>query len=264
MTTKVSAPVVAVEDLRRAYQAAVAGQFRDHSLLPAGPPPSPVVWNPSADEQVVLVVGATRGAGTSVVGLALATCAGESRVVECCTVTSSSLAAASTAEMGHTGDGWVRGTRGKVIIERRGDRVPTLEAMPVPAQPSRPLTVLDCSTDIDVLLSSGGWLGAVARTLPVVAVVSLPTIPGLRRLEVAIDLVGRDRAHAILIGPSRWPKQLEQYLGPHSRALRADGRLTTFPHDPRVAFNGASAEPLPDSLVTGIAPLLSSLRGTTQ
>ncbi len=211
-----------------------------------------------------MVVGAIRGAGTSVVGLALATCAGESRVVECCTVTSSSLAAASTAEMGQTGDGWVRGTRGEVIIERRGDRVPNLEAMPVPAQPSRPFTVLDCSTDIDLLLSSGGWLGAVARTLPVVAVVSLPTIPGLRRLEVAIDLVGRDRAHAILIGPSRWPKQLEQYLGPHTRALRANGRLTTLPHDPRLAFNGASAEPLPESLVTGIAPLLSSLRGTTQ
>lgn len=257
------AAAVSVEDLRRAYHAVVAGQFGGRAHEPARPGPSLEGWVPAAGEQVVLVVCATSGAGASTVALALASCAGDARVVECCTVASSGLAAASTAEMGVTADGWVQGTRDQVLLERRGERVASLEAMPVPSQATKALTVLDCPADVDLLLASTGWLGTLARCLPVVAVVSRPTLPGFRRLEAAIGLLGRDRVHAILIGgPRRWPRQLEQNLGPNSRALRTEGRLSSLPHDPRLAVEGISTDPLPASLLADLPPVLTSLRGT--
>ncbi|MCA0297104.1 MAG: hypothetical protein LCH96_17670 [Actinobacteria bacterium] len=267
MTGTTLAPIVSVEELRRAYRAAVAGQFRGTHHLPGPSAPSPVVWTPAPGEQVVLVVGATGGAGASTVTLALASWAGGARVVECCTVASSGLAGASTAEMGVTADGWVQGTRdGGVLIERRSDRVPSLEAMPAPTPTTRTLTVLDVPVDIDLLLASPGWLGQLARSLPSVVVVSRPTLPGLRRLEAAASLLRPDRVHVVLVGaPKRWPRQLAQHLGPHGRQLRANGRrLIDLPHDPRLAVEGITTDPLPASLLAAVAPLLASLRGTSR
>lgn len=266
MTSTTLAPIVSVEELRRAYRAAVAGQFRGHRHLSGPSAPSTVVWTPTPDEQVVLVVNATGGAGSSTVALALASCASGARVVECCTVASSGLAGASTAEMGVTADGWVQGTRdGGVLIERRSDRVPSLEAMPAPTPTTSTVTVLDVPVDVDVLVASPGWLGQLARTLPSVVVVSRPTLPGLRRLEAAAGLLGPDRVLAVLTGaPKRWPRQLEQHLGVHGRRLRAAGRLIEVPHDPRLAVEGITTDPLPASLLAAVAPLLASLRGLSR
>lgn len=265
MTGATLAPIVSVEELRQAYRAAVAGQFRGHHHLPGRSAPSPVVWTPSSGEQVVLVAGATGGAGASTVALAVASCASGARVVECCTVASSGLAGASTAEMGVTADGWVQGTRDEVLIERRSDRVPDLEAMPAPTSTTRTLTVLDVPVDVDVLVASPGWLGQLARTLPGVVVVSRPTLPGLRRMEAAAGLLRPDRVHVVLAGaPKRWPRQLEQHLGPHGRRLRAAGRLIVLPHDPRLAVEGITTDPLPAPLLAAVAPLLASLRGPSR
>ena len=263
MTSTTVAPIVSVEELRQAYRAAVAGQFRGHHHLSAPSTPSPVVWAPAPGEQVVLIVGATGGAGASTVALAVASCAGGARVVECCTVASSGLAGASTAEMGVRADGWVQATRDGVLIERRSDRVATLEAMPAPTPTTRTLTVLDVAVDVDLLTASPGWLGQLACTLSGVVVVSRPTLPGLRRLEAAAGLLRPDRVLAVLVGaPKRWPRQLEQHLGPQGRRLRAAGRLIEVPHDPRLAVEGITTDPLPASLLAAVAPVLASLRGT--
>ena len=266
MTSTTMAPIVSVEELRQAYRAAVAGQFRGHHHPPGPSTPSTVVWTPTPDEQVALVVSATGGAGSSTVALALASCASDARVVECCTVASSGLAGASTAEMGVTADGWLQGTRdGGVLIERRSDRVPNLEAMPAPSTATCTLTLLDVPVDIDLLLASPGWLGQLARTTPGVVVVSRPTLPGLRRLEAAAGLLRPDRVHVVLVGaPKRWPRQLEQHLGPHGRRLRAAGRLIDLPHDPHLAVEGITTDPRPASLLAAVAPLLASLRGTSR
>ena len=257
---------MSVEELRRAYRAMGAGQFRGHQRQPAAPAGSTVEWTPTPGEQVVLVVGALGGAGASTVALAVASGAGDARVVECCTVGSSGLAGASTAEMGVTTDGWVQGTRGEgVLIDRHRDRLPSVEAMPVPSPASRRFMVLDVSVDVDVLVASLGWLGQLARTLSGVVVVSRPTVPGLRRLESAAGLLGPARVHAVLAGtPKRWPRQLEQHLGPNSRRLRAEGRLIDLPNDPRLAVEGITTDPLPAALLAAVAPLLHSLRGTPQ
>lgn len=263
MTASV-APVVSVEDLRRAYRAALAGEFRHpnhHRPIPADPTPS--MWEPGTDERVVLVVGACGGAGASTVALGLATCAGDARLVECCTVSASGLAGASTAEMGVVGDGWVQGTRDAVLIERRSDRVLSFAAMPAPAPTGRRLTVVDCPGDVDVLLATSGWLGELARTVASVVVVSRPSGPGLRRLEAAVGLLGAARVQGVLVGaPRHWPRQLERYLGPICRQLRAGSRLVLVPHDARLAVEGLTPDSLPASLLAAISPVFEGLRGT--
>ena len=218
--------IVAVDELALAYRAAVNGEFRNghrHATTahrrPVGsgrpppgslPPPSRCCWSRAA----------WASAGTSTIALAVASCAGTARVVECCTVASSGLAAASSAELGVTADGWVQGSRGQVLIERRGDRVPSVDLLPSPAPTSVPVTVLDCSWDLDLLVASGAWLGELARTLPAIAVVTRPTIPGMRRLEVAIALLGEHRVHAVVVGVERrWPRQVEQAMGAATRRL---------------------------------------------
>lgn len=261
MTATMSA-VVSVEDLRRAYRAALAGEFRHPNrarLAPANPVATE--WSPGPGEQVVLVVGACGGAGASTVALGLATCAGDARVVECCTVAASGLAGASSAEMGVTADGWVQGTRDRVLIERRNDRVASIGAMPTPSATARPLTILDCPADVDLLVHDSGWLGTLARAA-VVVVVTRGTGPGLRRLEAAISGLGADRVHAVVVGaPKRWPRPLEQALGPRSRQLRTSGRLAGVPHDPRLAVDGVTTNPLPAAVLAAVAPVLDSLRG---
>ena len=263
MTTTMS-PVVSVEDLRRAYRAALAGEFRHpNRARPAPANPVATGWVPGLGEQVVLVVGALGGAGASTVALGLATCAGDARVVECCTVAASGLAGASTAEMGVTADGWVQGTRDTVLIERRSDRVASIAAMPAPSATTRPLTILDCPADVDLLVHDSAWLGALARTAPVVVVVTRASGPGLRRMEAAIAGLGADRVHAVVVGaPKRWPRPLEQALGAHGRQLRTSGRLTGVPHDPQLAVDGITTDPLPAALLGAVAPVLDSLRGT--
>lgn len=262
MTTSI-APVVSVEDLRRAYRAAVAGEFRPQKRpRPALVDPVPAAWAPGPGELVVLVVGACGGAGASTVALGLATCAGDARVVECCTVAASGLAAASTAEMGVTTDGWVQGTRDTVLIERRCDRVASIATMPTPSTTTRPLTILDCPADVDLLVHDPGWLGTLARTAAVV-VVTCATGPGLRRLEAAISLLGANRVQAVAVGaPKRWPRPLEQHLGAQGRQLRTSGRLVGVPHDPRLAVDGITTDPLPAALLAAMSPVLDSLRGT--
>jgi hypothetical protein len=216
-------------------------------------------------ERVVLVVSACGGAGASTVALGLATAGGDARVVECCTVAASGLAGASTAEMGITPDGWVRGTRDTVLIERRSDRVPSLAAMPAPSASTRPLAVIDCAADADLLVASPGWLGDLARTNSCVVLVSRASGPGLRRLEAAVGLFGAGRVRGVVVGaPKRWPRQLEHQLGPQVRQLRADSRLALVPLDSRLAVEGITTDPLPASLLAAVSSVLESVEGTSR
>lgn len=262
--------IVAVDELALAYRAAVNGEFRNGhrqttaTATAAARGSRPVAsWEPGPAEQVLLVAGSMGSAGTSTIALAVASSAGTARVVECCTVASSGLAAASSAELGVTADGWVQGSRGPVLIERRGDRVPAVDLLPCPAPSTAPVTVLDCSWDLDLLLASGGWLGELARTLPTVAVVTRPTIPGLRRLEAAIGLLGEPRVQAVVVGVDRrWPRHAEQGMGVATRRLRAEGRLVGVPTDPKLAGDGVTPDALPAAVLAAGSDLLTVLKGT--
>lgn len=255
--------VASVDELRRAYNAAVSGAFRPHTRpAPAAPSVGVSGWAPAAGERLVLVAGCGGGVGASTVAVGLAEAAGDARLVECCTVASSGVAAASQAELGTSSAGWVQGTRGRVLLERRSDRVASPDALPAPSVSERRVTVLDSSWDADVLLASSGWLGEAARTAPVVVLVARPTVGSVRRLESAAGLLGVDRCTAVLVGVDRRiPKLVEQALGGLTRRLRRDGRLVLVPFDAGLAVAGLSPDRLPARVSAGCVSLFTSLKG---
>ena len=254
--------VVAVDELTSAYKAVINGEFRTGRHRSEKPVQGAVTWARADAEQVVAVVGCHGGAGASTVALGLAEAAGQGRVLECCTAAASGLASASSAELGSAGDGWIRGSRGSVLIERQGDRLVSPAGCPPPSSGDLSFTIVDCGWDLDLLASAGGWLGDLVRSESAVVVVARPTVPGLRRLEAAAGLLGQGHVIAVVVGlEKRWPRQVERALGPHGRALRAAGRLVCVPHDPGLAVNGLTPEPLPASIVAGCSALLTLLEG---
>ncbi|MGV8910700.1 MAG: hypothetical protein ACOH1Y_17120, partial [Propionicimonas sp.] len=200
-----------VTELQRAWRAVQAGLFTD-------PPPgddaadaAPRVWCPEPAERVLPVVGAVPGTGATVLALALATVGAPARVVECTGLAIGGLAAAPTAELGVRG-GWVRGSRADVIIERLQDTWIDPSRVPFPPLLDRisRLTVLDVSWDPTLLLSTPTWLTRLLTDSPQVVVVGTATVPGLRRLENVVQLLGVTRCVVAVLGPSRrrWPRTL--------------------------------------------------------
>lgn len=256
--------VVAVEELRRAYAAAQAGTFR----TPGRPSRSSIApadrsWTPGGGERVVLVAPCAPGAGVTTVALAVATVAGASRVVECCTGSASALAGASGAELGRAMGGWLEGSRGDVLLQRRSDRIVAPADLPAPPSAHKPVSVLDAGWSVEDLLEGPGWLGDLARTLDPVVLVARPTVPGLRRAENALGLVGVTRARLVLAGTRshRWPRQLEQAAGPLVRRLRAAGLVTCLPFHAGLAMTGLTPDPLPAGLVRAARVLFATLEG---
>ena len=110
-------------ELRRAWAALDAGQFAE-----AHEPQRPAQrWTPAQGERVLAVIGAHGTAGASTLALAIATAAAPARVVECASTSRSGLVGAATAELGGR-DGWLRGTRDKVVLERWDDEAPREDA----------------------------------------------------------------------------------------------------------------------------------------
>jgi hypothetical protein len=104
-------------------------------------------------------------------------------------------------------------------------------------------------------------LGDLVRTGPAVVLVARATIPGLRRLETALQAVGESRAVAVTVGAKRWPRPVEQSAGVAVRRLRAEGRIVYVPHDPALAIAGLTPDPLPPSIVRSARSVLTLLEG---
>lgn len=248
-----------VVELQRAWRALRAGVFTD-------PPPddgptsgTPRVWVPEAVERVLPVVGATRGAGATVVALALATVAAPARVVECTGLVTAGLVAAPTAELGVRGP-WVRGSRADVIIERLQDTWTDPTRVPFPPLLDRisRLTVLDVSWDPTLLIATPTWMTQMLSDAPAVVVVGTATVPGLRRLENAVGLLGVARCVATVLGPPvrRWSRSLD--VGTQLKGLAAAGRLVEIPVVPRLQLAGIDAADLPGSLLTAAQRVLAA------
>jgi len=262
---------VSVDELKRAWSAVQAGRFRTcngvaRELREPTPPPPPAGnrWEPGPGERVLPVIGCAGSCGASTIALALAgSGAFPARVVECSSVTASGLVAASTAELGLHESGWTRGTRDGVLLERVSNVLVSIQEVPAPSVPDRiiGLTVLDVGWEIGQVLTTPAWLGEQVRSADLVVLVSTATVPGLRRLEGALELLAGTSTCAAVIGPKRkkWPRPVGYSAGPLTRALEAAGRLVDVPQDRALAIAGLDATPLPAPLLTAAATLLRLL-----
>jgi hypothetical protein len=269
--SRAARPAVSVDELKRAWYAVQAGDFRRtprpaRATLPATHTPAADEWSPATGERVVPVVGAAGNVGASTVALALATASTrQARVVECCPPAASGLAAASTAELGVTpagGGGWRQGRRDHILIERTtGPHTPFDDLpSPTPAEHAEQLTILDAG-DATHLAGATGWLPAVVHAVRFVIVVTTATIPGFRRLEAALEMLGLDptRVAVAVVGPVRrkWPRGLEHSAGPAVRRLLNESRVVEVPHDRTLAVTGVDSRRLPGSVVAAAAALLT-------
>jgi len=305
---------VAVVELQRAWTAVRAGDFRhtqdrtapsrpgkpdihrdvdrdvEHGhaqvvdVVPAeGAASASAVWAPATGERILPVVGSAGSVGASTVALALATASANreeapeavrSRVVECCSATSSGLAAASTAELGRHDSGWVRGTRERVLIERAGEVLVSAAHVPTPATASDDqvddrdaaagVTVLDTGWETGQLMATVCWLRDAVRRAPTVVVVARPTMPGFRRLEATLELLEDGygiSTQLALLGTrrQRWAKGVEHSAGPRTRAALREDRMTEIPEDRLLAVAGLSSTPLPPGLLAAADHMLARL-----
>ncbi|KAB7740045.1 hypothetical protein GA707_19700 [Nostocoides sp. F2B08] len=260
---------VALEELQRAWRAVQAGQFRAphrrtgrHQRLSFSSAVS--TWSPA--EPVLPVIGCVGQCGASTLALALATAAGDARVVECCSATCSGLTTAATAELGHTPTGWRLGRRDRVEILRAGGVHLSLAEVPLPdhptgAEPS--VTVLDVGWDLGQVLATPGWVEQQVATAETVLLVTSATVPGLRRLDVAATILGPHRCLVALVGAARrWSPPSWTLSSPTLRALQSTDRLIPVATEKHLARDGLSSAPLPPRLLKAAATILTRCHGS--
>ncbi|MER7070652.1 hypothetical protein [Terrabacter sp. NPDC000476] len=261
MSTALARPAVSTDELKQAWLAVQAGQFRNGPRRcgnsPGGSRSGPEgVWEPT--EPILPVVGCHGGAGATTLAVAVASGPGTARVIECASATASGLAAAATAELGDS-NGWSRGSRDQVLLERATATVTRPEDLPLPTMPTRPmgLSVLDLSCELGQLLAGSTWLAEHVRNAPTIIAVTSATVPGLRRLEGIAALLQGVVVVAGVVGPrrSRWSRGLTATAGPRTRELDRRGHLVDIPTDAALAARGLDSQPLPPALLSAAATL---------
>ena len=282
-------PVVSVEELRRAWRAVEAGQFRAGPRTQSGGAEPAVAtpseeedarhqrWIPAAGEVPVVILGCHGSAGTSTLALAVVSLGARTvptRVVECRGGSAAGLSAASTAELGTDPSGWVQGRRAhdsgdsaELLVERPADDPCSAAEVPIPSPPRKAqgssLTVLDASWEPKQLLRDPGWLGAVTRGTAPVVVVAAASLPGLVKLEATLELLAGEAAAAdrgdvvvLTLRTPRLPRSLRAAAGPRTRRAWEAGRVIEIPHDRRLSIAGVDSAPLPGSLLAGAQKVL--------
>lgn len=269
MSTQTSSRPVGVDELKRAWQALNAGEFRTGPGAGKGPRGRGTAaeddWTPADGEHTIAVIGSAGSVGASTVALAAGLAAAAPvRVIECCSVTASGLAAASTAELGLHPTDWRQGKRDHVLLERASEVLAGVDEVPLPtdAEHDTQLTILDIGWEAGQLLATDCWLAEAVRTADQVVLVTTATVPGMRRAGVVMDLLaGHWQPEQITLavrGPRRkkWPRGLEHAGGPAvRRALDAD-RCVEIPEDRELAVNGLDSRPVPVPLISAARQLL--------
>lgn len=271
--TAFARPAVSVDELKRAWGAVQAGQFRRTCTSIAVVAPSApgekraAAWEPAPGEHVVPVLGVVGSAGTSTVALALALGAERpARVVECGPAIASGLASASTAELGLHETGWRQGKRDTVLLERTSEPISGAGDVPrpVPAACDDQLTILDVGWEVSGVINGAGWLTVALADAPAVVMVTPATVPAFRRLDALLELFaatwpgGCERVCLAVVGPRRkkWPHGLERSSGPVTRHLLDTDRAVVIPRDRDLATAGLDSRPLPDAVLAAAAQLL--------
>lgn len=245
---------VTVLELQRAWRAIQTGQFSDavrHRSEVGG-------WTPA--EPVLPVLGAHGQCGASTVALALATVLAPARVVECASGPSCGLVGAPTTEIGDCGNGWTRGLRADVLVDRCREILLGATEVPLPAEVSHPVsrTVLDVAWDPTQVLSVSSWLSSWLLGSPCVVVVATVSVPSLRRLENTLSVLTEPVCLAAVVGPplKRWPKTVTGTLGAQTRHLIETQRLVSVPTIASLRLAGITPEPLPKPLLAAAEDIL--------
>ena len=231
------------------------------------------------------MLGCAGSSGATTVALAMGLAATVPvRVVECGSVTTSGLAAASTAELGlHPDGGWLQGRRDHVQLERASEILPGPHTVPhpIPAEllstmrqkheeaMTSCLTILDAGWEAGQLLSSDSWIAETVRTVDHLVLTTRATTPGMRRLEGVLDLLSGTRdleqVKVAVIGPRRkkWHRGLEHAGGPGVRRVLDAGNCVEIPEIPALAVAGLDSRPLPAGVVDAARRLLPTQSRTT-
>jgi hypothetical protein len=275
MSTQALSRPVGVDELKRAWHALNAGEFRTGPGAGKGPRGRGAAaednWSPAHGEHTIAVLGSAGSVGASTVALATGLAAAAPvRVIECCSVTTSGLAAASTAELGLHPRDWRQGTRDHVLLERASEVLAGVDEVPPPieAQNEIQLTILDIGWEAGQLLATDGWLAGAVRAADQIVLVTTATVPGMRRAGVAMNLLSPWQPEQIALavrGPRRkkWPRGLEHAGGPAiRRALDAD-RCVEVPEDRELAVNGLDSRPIPAPLISAARRLLEPAQRPT-
>lgn len=271
-----------LEEVQAAVRALQAGEFRDarpttrptdpdaHTAQPRTARWTPARaeaadWTPQAGERVLAVIGTSGSSGASTVALAVALSAKQpARVVECCSASASGLAAATTAELGLHPAGWRQGRREQVLIERVCEVLAGVDEVPspTPAEHTAQLTVLDVGWEVGQLTTTDSWVSDAVANADQVLLVSTATVPGMRRLEGALELLinhagaaAIDRTWVAVVGPRRkkWPRGIEGAGGPHARRALNSGRVVEIPEDRGLSIHGLDSRPVPPALLAAAA-----------
>lgn len=269
MSTQTSSRPVGVDELKRAWQALNAGEFRTGPGAGKGPRGRGTAaeddWTPADGEHTIAVIGSAGSVGASTVALATGLAAAAPvRVIECCSVTASGLAAASTAELGLHPTDWRQGKRDHVLLERASEVLAGVDEVPLPtdAEHDTQLTILDIGWEAGQLLATDCWLAEAVRTADQVVLVTTATVPGMRRAGVVMDLLaGHWQPEQITLavrGPRRkkWPRGLEHAGGPAVRRALDTDRCVEIPEDRDLAVNGLDSRPVPAPLISAARQLL--------
>ncbi|MEP7739820.1 hypothetical protein ABKW28_19430 [Nocardioides sp. 31GB23] len=272
----------ALEEVQAAVRALQAGEFRDARLTTRLTDPDANTarprtarrtpaqtqaadWTPQPGERVLAVIGTSGSSGASTVALAVALSAKQpARVVECCSASASGLAAATTAELGLHPAGWRQGRREQVVIERVCEVLAGVDEVPspTPAEHTTQLTVLDVGWEVGQLTTTNSWVSDAVARADQVLLVSTATVPSLRRLEGALELLvnhaGADvteRTWVAVVGPRRkkWPRGVEGAGGPHARRALNSERVVEIPEDRGLSIHGLDSRPVPPALLTAAA-----------
>jgi len=90
---------------------------------------------------------------------------------------------------------------------------------------------------------------------PFLIVVTVASIPGMRRLEAMLALLAQTRPLAAevcvaVVGPrlGKWPRGIRAATGPLTRALLEDDSVLDITVDPGLALTGLSSDSLPVTL----------------
>ena len=269
MSTQTSSRPVGVDELKRAWNAVSAGEFRTGPGAGKGPRGRGTAaadnWTPAAGEHTIAVIGCAGSVGASTVALAAGLAAASPvRVVECCSVTASGLAAASTAELGLHPTDWRQGKRDHVLLERASEVLAGVDEVPLPtdAEHDTQLTILDIGWEAGQLLATDCWLAEAVRAADQVVLVTTATVPGMRRAGVAMDLLAGywqpEQITLAVRGPRRkkWPRGLEHAGGPAVRRALVADRCVEVPEDRELAVNGLDSRPVPAPLISAARQLL--------